>query len=192
MACVSNEFGFISSGANAGSKCCFLSIWSRLTLRSSYFLKPVASDTPPLLYLLVGGFLTSKGWPFNFTLTSDLVVAQFCALTTFWRPVLCSASHPAIITLHIVSSHSPLSVTYQGYMAYSQSTHYVQWWEVKESAGRKFSKAQKTFQKENLNQIQHISGYTIRKTQQTLTGTVQNNCQGKLDIITQTITFLAK
>lgn len=97
MACVSNESGFISSGVNSGSaKCFFHSIWSRLSLCSSYFLKPVTSDTPPIIYLSVGGFLTSKGWPFNFTLTSDLVVVHFLSTLTTCHFLMSRPLHPTL------------------------------------------------------------------------------------------------
>lgn len=79
--CVSNESGFISSGAN---------YWKLFSLRlvkaaSLLQLFPKASHLwhPSHLLCLMGGFLTSQGWPFNFTLTSDLVVAHvWSALTT--------------------------------------------------------------------------------------------------------------
>lgn len=45
-----------------------------LSVPSSYFLEPMALSDPPYLYLSLGGLPGSEGWPFNFTLTFDLVV----------------------------------------------------------------------------------------------------------------------
>lgn len=149
---VSNESGFISSGANSGStKCYFLFILSSLPLFSGYFLKPVTSDTPFIFFLSVGGFLTSQGWPFNFTLTSDLVVHFLSALTTFCRPVL-STLHPTLPSLsctlspHAVLCQSHTRVIWPIFRAHT--TFNGERW--KKSAGRKFSKAQKRHLKKRI------------------------------------------
>lgn len=108
------------------AKCCFLSIWSRLPLHSSYFLKPVTSDTPSHL-LSLGGWLSHE-LRLTFQLHFD---PRPCCCRLFrpqyhlplWLSVL-SALHPALPSSPCTSSpHTLLSVTYQGYTAYFHSTH---------------------------------------------------------------------
>lgn len=126
LSCFFNESGSFSSFSGS-TKCCFLSTWSRLSLRSSCFLKPVTSDTPSHL-LSLGGWLSHElrltfqlhfdPWPCCCRLFSPNPTCH--SLT--WRP-LYTASHPPIFALLVLSSRSLLSVTYQGYTAYFQSTH---------------------------------------------------------------------
>lgn len=126
-----NFFFFILAHAASCFSVMYLSVTSDISLGLSQFL------TPPYLFLSLGGLPGSEDWPFNFTLTFDLVAVGSCTYTTIAPAThqlsIFSASHhhPSLLFPLSFVSHIPrLNRLFWGF------TLYIHWTEMEKGGYR--------------------------------------------------------